>query len=104
MMSLHFSIIVNIGSVILGLGAWAFACMAIASKKVYLSHRFSVASFSMCAFALVSQLFEISNRAKMGDFAAIEDTIRAIIVAAVVLVVITIVLNVVALVKTKNKQ
>lgn len=96
------SITLNIGSIVLGLGAWSFACMAIASKKTKIPHRFSVISFSMCIISLVFQLFEINNRVNIGDFAAIEDTIRAVIMAAVVLVVVTIVLNVVALFKNKK--
>lgn len=102
MLSLQISIIFNIGSLILGIGAWTFACMAIMSKKANTPHRLSVASFSMCVTALVFQLFEINNRVNIGDFSAIEDTIRAVIMASVVLVVITIVLNVIALLKSKK--
>ena len=39
---------------------------------------------------------------KVGDYAAIEDTIRAVIIASIVLVVVTIILNIVALVKSKK--
>ena len=46
---------------------------------------------------------EVNRRVLLGDYAAIEDTIRAVVIASVALVVITIILNVVALVKAKNK-
>lgn len=96
------SITLNIGSIVLGLGAWVFACMAIVGKKRNLSHGFTVTSFSMCVLSLILQLFEINNRVNIGDYAAIEDTIRAVIMAAVVLSVITFVLNVIALFKNKK--
>ena len=50
----------------------------------------------------MTQLFEISRRVNLGDYAAIEDTIRAVIIASIVLVVVTIILNIVALVKSKK--
>ena len=49
------------------------------------------------------ELFEISRRVNLGDYAAIEDTIRAVIIASIVLVVVTIVLNIVAYIKARKK-
>ena len=100
---LESSIILNVGSIILGLGAWSFGSMAIASKKMSASYCFSVGSFGMCAVSLLLQLLEINNRINISDFSAIEDTIRAVIIAAVVLVVVTIVLNIAALFKGKDR-
>ena len=91
----------NIISLVLGIGAWSVAIIAIA--KPTFSHKSAVISFSLCAFALIGQLFEISRRVNLGDYAAIEDTIRAVIIAAVVLSVTTIILNVVALIKARKK-
>ena len=93
----------NIGSIILGAFAWLFAGLAITTPKVFTSRKNTLVSFSLCAISLVLQLFEINRRMLLGDYAAIEDTIRAILIAGVVLVSITIILNLVALVKTKNK-
>lgn len=93
----------NIAGLVLGIAAWILACSAILSKKSYVSHRFSVCSFGLCAFSLLLQLFEVSNRVNAGDFSAIADTIRAVIIAALVLVGITIILNAVALIKQKGK-
>ena len=93
----------NIGSLILGVCAWLFGGLAIGTPTTFSSHRNTLASFGLCAVSLVLQLMEINRRVLLGDYAAIEDTIRAVVIASVALVVITIILNVVALVKAKNK-
>ena len=92
-----------IGSLILGACAWLFAGLAIATSKAYTSHRNTLVSFGLCAISLVFQLFEINRRGFLGDYAAIEDTIRAVLIASVALVSITMILNLVALAKAKNK-
>ena len=93
----------NIGSLILGACAWLFAGLAISTPKASASHRNTFASFSLCAISLMLQLFEINRRVLLGDYAAIEDTIRAVLIASVVLVFVTIILNLVAIAKEKNK-
>jgi len=93
----------NIGSLILGVCAWLFAGMAIKAPKATLSLKYTAASFASCAISLVLQLFEINRRVLFGDYAAIEDTIRAILFASVVLVSVTILLNLVAMGKAKNR-
>ena len=99
MISLQITVINNIGSIILGVIACALACFAISRKQ---AHRYSVASFSFCALSLLLQFFEIGNRVNAGDFSAIADTIRAVIIAAVVLIGTTVALNVIAIVKEKK--
>lgn len=99
MTSLQTTVICNIGSVVLGVIACTLACFAISRKQ---AHRYSVASFSFCTLSLLLQFFEIGNRANSGDFAAIADTIRAVIIAAVALIGTTVALNIIAL--TKSKQ
>lgn len=101
-MTLQLSAIYNIGSIILGLAAWIFASLAIAKHNH--AQRFTTISFSACCLSLVLQLLEVSNRVNLGDYAAIEDTIRAVLFAAVTLVVVTVVLNVVALVKSPKTE
>lgn len=101
MTSLQITVINNIGSIILGVIACALACFAISRKQ---AHRYSVASFSFCALSLLLQFFEIDNRVKAGDFAAIADTIRAVIFAAVVLIGTTIALNVIAIAKENKNE
>ncbi len=93
----------NIGSFILGVCAWLFAGLAITAPKAFTSHKNTMVSFSLSGISLVFQLFEINRRVLLGDYAAIEDTIRGILFTSVVLVSVTIILNLVALVKAKNK-
>ena len=93
----------NIVSLILGVCAWLFAGLAISTPKVPASHRNTFISVSLCAISLIFQLFEINRRVLLGDYAAIEDTIRAILIASVALVSVTIILNLVAIAKAKNK-
>ena len=87
-------------SLVLGIGAWAVAAIAIAKPAYY--NKNVILSFALCTFSLISEFFEISRRVNLGDYAAIEDTIRAVIIASIVLVVVTIILNIVALVKSRK--
>lgn len=96
--------IFNIGSFTLGLIAWGLAFTAIKSKKEKYAHVFSVGSFSLCAVSLVLQILEIENRFVQRDFAAIEDTIGAVIFAAVALVAVTMVLNVIAVIQKRGER
>lgn len=91
---------INIISLVLGACAWVVAAIAIA--KPAFSYKNTVISYALCTFSLLVQLFEISRRVNLGDYAAIEDIIRAVIIASIVLVVVTIILNIVALVKSKK--
>lgn len=93
----------NIASLVLGIGAWILAVLAIITPKAVTSHRNTALSFSSCVLALVFQLFEINRRVIIGDYAAIEDTIRAVVIAAVVLSVVTVVLNIVAWVNAMRR-
>lgn len=53
MITVHISMILNVDSIILGIGAWILACLAVAGKKVSISHRFSILSFIVCVISLV---------------------------------------------------
>ena len=94
----------NIGSLILGACAWLFGGLAIGTPKAYSSHRNTLVSFGLCTVSLALQLLEVNRRVLLGDYAAIEDTIRAVVIASIALVAITIILNLVALRKAKKKQ
>lgn len=100
-MPVQLSVIYNIGSIILGIIAWASAGIAIAKSKR--AQTLSAVSFVACIISLFLQFLEVSNRVSLGDYAAIEDTIRAVILAATLLIVVTIILNSVALLKNKSK-
>ena len=90
----------NVASLVLGICAWVVVVIEIA--KCAYSPKSTIISFTLCASSLIVELFEISRRVNIGDYAAIEDTIRAVIIASIVLVVLTIILNIVALVKSKK--
>ena len=92
----------NIVSLILGLCAWIFAGLAIGATKASIVHRNTITSFSSCTISLLLQLFEINRRVLRSDLAAIEDTIRAVLIASLVLVSITVILNLIALIKAKK--
>lgn len=94
----------NMISLIAGITAWIFGFWALTSKDGRRVYSLSVFSFSTCVIALISQMYEIGRRVFLNDYAAIEDTIRAVIMAAVVLVVVTIALNVVACFKGREKK
>ena len=53
--------------------------------------------------SLLFQIFEIRHRIFIGDYAALEDTIHAIVLAATVLLCITLLLHIVAYVISKIK-
>lgn len=91
----------NIGSLVCGVCAWLFAGMAISASKA--SHRNTLVSFSLCAVSLVLQLCEICRRVFLGDYAGIEDTVQAVLLASAALASVTIVLNLIAVIKAKNK-
>ena len=93
----------NIGSLILGICAWLFAGLAITTPNAYSSHRNTTVSFSLCAASLLFQILEINRRVFLNDYAAIEDTISAVLIASVALVFITVILNLVAAAKAKKK-
>ena len=103
MTSLQLSTLLNIGSLALGVLAWLLAIFAISSSKASCVHRNTVLSYSCCAVSLMLQLFEVNNRANIGDYAAITDTARAVLMAAVALVSVTIILNAAAWLKAKNR-
>jgi len=93
----------NIGSLISGIGAWLFGFFAITCVKMPNVQKNSTVSFSLCIFSVILQLFEINRRVVLGDYAAIEDTIKAVLLASVLLVSVTIILNLIALINSKRR-
>lgn len=89
----------NLGSLVLGLGAWVLACFAVKSKAAFAAYRLSVCSLSLCAVSLFLQILEVNNRTNLGDFSAIADTIQSVVLASCVLIIITAVLNIIAAIK-----
>ena len=94
----------NLTSIILGICAWLFAGFAILTSKTAKAHKNTLVSFSLCVISVIFQLLEINRRVLLGDFSAIEDTIRAIIIASVVLAMGTVILNGIALIKINKMK
>ncbi len=103
MTHLQISMILNIGSLALGTASIVLAVAAIAVSSAKNTYKCSSFSFVLCISSLLFQIFEIYNRVIKGDFSAIEDTIRAVALASVVLVVVTLILNMIALKRAKRK-
>ncbi len=103
MLSYELSMLINGVSLLLGVGAWVWGILAILAPTAANAHRNTVVSGGCCAAALVCQLSEIAHRAGVRDYAAIEDTIRAVLIAAVALAVSTVVLGVAAVIKARKK-
>ena len=91
-------------SLIFGLLAWALAGAAIAVKRGRGEGALVLGSFFCAAVSAVWQFFEIQKRAYAGDFAGIEDTIRAVILGIVVMFTVTLVLNGFALAGKKRND
>ena len=94
------SMICNLASILLGLAAWTLPLVYLATGK-----RRGLccgSSFALCALSLYLQLREVMHRAGIGDFAAIDDTIRAVVFAANVLLITTAVLNALALLRKER--
>ena len=90
----------SLASIILGLVAWSLPIAALVGKKG--KTPLCCGSLTACALSLLLQLREVMYRSGIGDFAAIEDTIRAVNFCAAVLVIVTLALNTAALLRNKN--
>lgn len=93
----------NICSLLLGIFAWLLPLFSVAIKEAKRAYAFSTVSFILCACSLLMQFFEIGNRVSIGDFSAIMDTIRAVIIASVLLVSVTAILNLITLIRISKK-
>ena len=90
----------NVGSLLLGLSAWALPIFASFKKRTlsHTSHTILVlCSISAAGFALFLQMLYTWYLVAIDDFGALSDTIYAVVFAAFVLLVITIFLNVMSI-------
>lgn len=84
-------------SLITGGLAWLLAGVGIAVKNRGLRVAFIIFSFLFCGATGVCLLLEVAGRIRVGDFAGVEDTLRAILIEAVAVFAGTVLLNAVAL-------
>lgn len=82
----------SIGSLILGVAAWV---LPICGLRGYGKRAggWSAASFAACALALLLQIFYFHGLSAGGDWSAVEDTSRAVALAAAALMTVTLLLN-----------
>lgn len=90
--------ILNLLSFLLGLFSWILGFAALLRR----STKYSAGSMTACAAALFFQIIYTQHLVTIHDFSAIEDTHRAVTLAASVLLAGTLVLNVPVWAKKSN--
>ena len=86
----------NLLSLMLGLLSWGLGIAAVCKKGRSI---YGFGSMALCGVSLVLQLLEVSRRAGISDFSAIQDTASAVSNAAVILLAVTVLLNGIALLR-----
>lgn len=90
--------LLNIASLLLGLGAWALPIAAILRRR----RPRCAGSFLLCALSLLCQILYTHHLVTIRDWSAIEDTHGAVTFAAVVLVGGSVLLNLLSLWKARR--
>ena len=85
----------NIGSILLGLAAWAIPLIQLARVRNGGGWDL-VASFSLALLSLILQFFEIKVRVNEGDWSALMDTVPAQCMVVVLFSSVTVLLNIAA--------
>lgn len=86
--------LLNLASLLLGLGAWALPMIAILRKRnAGLS---TGISFGLCSLSLLLQICYTQHLVNIGDWSALQDTHYAVQFAACALLIGTAVLNLIA--------
>lgn len=80
-------------SLAFGLLAWGLGLIAVCVRRKPGGSVLSFGSFLCAAVSATVEFFDIQRRAYAGDFAGIEDTIRAVIIGVTVMFAVTFVLN-----------
>lgn len=86
----------NLGSLLLGLIAWALPVIGLMRRNKPGRGRrvvFSAVSFGACAVSLCMQLFYTDHLVKIEDWSALMDTSHATALAAATLLIVTVILN-----------
>jgi cytochrome c oxidase subunit 4 len=99
--------LLNLGSFALGLIAWILPAVNLTrhNKSVHGNwFVFSIASVSTCAISLCLQILYISHKVNIGDWSALLDSMRAVVIGSLTLLAITIILNVINWVKYHAKS
>ncbi len=89
--------LLNIGSLILGIIAWAIPIISIINKKRAKESNwavFSLTSIGACGISLFFQILYNHHLVEIQDWSALMDTSRALTFASIVLLAITMILNI----------
>lgn len=92
----------NVGSLVLGLIAWILPVVALMRMSKHWV-AFSIMSLSACSISVCFQIYYNYHLVQIKDWAALMDTMRAVVIAATVLLVVTLLLNVVTLVVYRGR-
>ena len=93
--------ILNLSSILLGLAAIVFAIHSLQVKGCLIC---CTASLGMCGISILCQLFELKRLARIGDWAAVEDTLGARCFAGAGLLAVLLILHIAALVRGRNQK
>lgn len=91
----------NLASLLMGLGAWGLGFTAIRKNG---SYPLTLGSFTFCGVALAAQFFEINRRVALSDWTALMDTVPTLTKVVSVLLIVTAALNVIALWKGREAR
>ncbi|RDW18207.1 hypothetical protein CWR48_11510 [Oceanobacillus arenosus] len=98
--------LLNLGSLILGLIAWALPVINLARYEKS-NNRYwvflSIMSISACAISLCFQIYSTYDRVKSEDWSALMDTMEATATVSAILLIFTILLNAVTLVLYRKR-
>lgn len=86
----------NLGSLVMGVIAWILPAFNLMRYKRHDNRNWvilSILSLSSCAISLFFQIYYIYHKVKISDWAALMDTMYAIVFASTVLLIVTIILN-----------
>ncbi|WP_227396120.1 hypothetical protein [Jeotgalibacillus aurantiacus] len=94
----------NLGSLLLGLIAWAIPLVFLASRKPKISISITIfTSFTACTIALLFQFLYEQHLVNIEDWSALSE-IRAVVFASSVLIAFTILFNAFALVRNQRSM
>ncbi|MBR2928474.1 MAG: helix-turn-helix transcriptional regulator [Oscillospiraceae bacterium] len=86
----------NVGSILLGLGAWTIPLTRLARVRIGGSAGGYLVSFSLALLSLTLQFFEIKLRVDAGDWSALMDTVPALCMVVVLFSAVTMLLHIAA--------
>ena len=95
------SILCNLARIVLGLLAWTLPVVAMVRRKN--AAGCCAGSFLLCSLSLLLQLVNMVYLCRIRDFSAVEDTVGAVALAAIVLVIGSMILNAIAALISKKQ-